>query len=241
MGERRRISVGTVIYTKAVLRKFGLTNLSFFCFEQVVKPKRLRHPESDSDDDDDELLTPEEREARGMRGLTREQVIRMAKKSDASKKVLTTYYESPKGSKEDLGGPVYLMNQAEMDEELRQFRSFFARDKTALSSEPTTSTPKPEDASSTPGGTTFKRETSLQVHQSYQRMESTSSSTSQRTFSAAESERTVTSVSYKEETKFERSVVKETVVDSSLQELEQRFDMDDDSPHKATAVVRLQT
>lgn len=176
-----------------------------------------------------------------MRGLTREQVIRMAKKSDASKKVLTTYYESPKGSKEDLGGPVYLMNQAEMDEELRQFRSFFARDKTALSSEPTTSTPKPEDASSTPGGTTFKRETPLQVHQSYQRMESTSSSTLQRTFSAAESERTVTSVSYKEETKFERSVVKETVVDSSLQELEQRFDMDDDSPHKATAVVRLQT
>ena len=98
-------------------------------------------------------MTPEEREARGIRGLTREQVIRMAKKSDASKKVLKTY-ESPGGSKEILGGPVYLLNQQELDEELKQFRKFFDHDKP-----PTTSTPISEQGSSTPSGT-FKRETS---------------------------------------------------------------------------------
>lgn len=96
-----------------------------------MKPRRLRHPESDSDDDDE--LSPEELEARGMRGLTREQVIRMAKKSDASKRVLKRY-ESPSGSKENLGGPVYLLNQQEMDEELKQFRKFFDHDKTTPTS-----------------------------------------------------------------------------------------------------------
>ena len=92
-----------------------------------MTPRRLRHPESDSDDDDE--LSPEELEARGIRGLTREQVIRMAKKSDASKRVLKRY-ESPNGSKEHLGRPVYLLNQQEMDEELKTFRKFFDHDKT---------------------------------------------------------------------------------------------------------------
>ncbi|XP_074621699.1 uncharacterized protein LOC141880144 isoform X2 [Acropora palmata] len=115
---------------------------------QVVKPRRLRHPESDSDDDDE--LSPEELEARGMRGLTREQVIRMAKKSDASKRVLKRY-ESPSGSKENLGGPVYLLNQQEMDEELKQFRKFFDHDKTT-----TTSTTVTKHSS-------FRREESVSV------------------------------------------------------------------------------
>ena len=130
-------------------------------FKQVIKPKRPRHPESDSDDEDG-LLTPEEREARGIRGLTREQVIRMAKKSDASKKVLTKY-ESPSGSKEMLGRPVYLLNQEELDEELKQFRKFFDHDKPT-----TTSTPRSEQGSSTPSGT-FKRETSSEVTRSQYR------------------------------------------------------------------------
>ena len=113
-----------------------------------MKPRRLRHPESDSDDDDE--LSPEELEARGMRGLTREQVIRMAKKSDASKRVLKRY-ESPSGSKENLGGPVYLLNQQEMDEELKQFRKFFDHDKTT-----TTSTTVTKHSS-------FRREESVSV------------------------------------------------------------------------------
>lgn len=125
--------------------------------KQVIKPKRLRHPESDSDDEDDELLTPEEREARWMRGLTREQVIRMAKKSDASKRVLKQY-DSPTGSKEKLGGPVHLLNQQELDEEVKKFRKFFSHDKTPAASAPSTSTPKSDEGPSTPSGS-FKRET----------------------------------------------------------------------------------
>ena len=181
-----------------------------YTFKQVVKPKRPRHPESDSDDDD-ELLTPEEREARGIRGLTREQVIRMAKKSDASKKVLKQY-ESPGGSKELLGGPVYLVNQQELDEELKQFRKFFDHDKP-----PTTSTPISEQGSSTPSGT-FKRETSTEVTW-HKREESSPSRKRQRS--------TVGSLEKSEE----------TAIDSSLQVPDRMHDEETDSPSRPTAVV----
>ena len=227
-------------------------------FEQVVKPKRPRHPESDSDDDD-ELLTPEEREARGIRGLTREQVIRMAKKSDASKRVLKQY-ESPTGSRNNLGQPVYLLNQQEMDEELKQFRSFFAHGKTPAS----TSTPRADEGSSTPSGT-FKRETSTEVtrsqhtsvssvkgessgvHRSYQREESTSSSITKRTLSAEStvSQKSSTSVTWKEDSTVEKKVfspalLDETAIDTSLQELDQMDDVDQsDSSSRPTAVVRF--
>jgi len=57
------------------------------------------------------------------------EVIRMAKKSDADKKVLKKY-ESPKGSADDLAEhPTYLLNQEELDEELRHFRTFFSESK----------------------------------------------------------------------------------------------------------------
>lgn len=235
---------------------FCLPNVIYL--EQVVKPKRLRHPESDSDDDD-EFLTPEEREARGIRGLTREQVIRMAKKSDASKKVLNQY-ESPAGSREELGQPVYLLNQQELDEELKQFRKFFAHDKTPVSSPPATSTPRSHAGSSTPSGT-FKRETSTEVtrsqhssfssvkgqssvvHESYKREESTSSSITKRALSG-ESQLSTTSVSRREESTVEKKVgspamLDETAVDSSLQELDRTDDDKSDSPNKPTAVVRF--
>lgn len=188
-------------------------------FQQVVKPKRPRHPESDSDDEDG-LLTPEEREARGIRGLTREQVIRMAKKSDASKKVLKNY-DSPSGSKEILGGPVYLLNQQELDEELKQFRKFFDHDKP-----PTTSTPISEQGSSTPSGT-FKREMSTEVPR-YKREDSRSSSVTKKTLSGESQRSTVGSP----------ETLEETAIDSSLQVLDRRHDEEDDgSPSKPTAVV----
>ncbi|XP_068695146.1 uncharacterized protein [Montipora foliosa] len=115
-------------------------------YKEVIKPKRPRHPESDSDDDDD---------VSWMRGLTREQVIRMSKKSDASKKVLKQY-ESPSGSKDLLGGPVYLMNQQELDDELKQFRKFFDHGKTAA-----TSTPRTDQSADSPTGTFKKDESAL--------------------------------------------------------------------------------
>ena len=118
----------------------------FGIYTQVIKPKRPRHPESDSDDDGD---------VSWMRGLTREQVIRMSKKSDASKKVLKQY-ESPSGSKDLLGGPVYLMNQQELDEELKQFRKFFDHGKTAA-----TSTPRTDQSADSPSGTFKKDESAL--------------------------------------------------------------------------------
>ena len=181
--------------------------------KQVIKPKRLRHPESDSDDEDDGLLTPEEREARWMRGLTREQVIRMAKKSDASKRVLK-HYDSPTGSKEKLGGPVYLLNQQELDEELKQFRKFFSPDKTPSTSTPSTSTPKPGEGPSTPSGS-FKRET------------------------YSEETRSISTSTTVREDKKEGGTPKlpeETSIDSTIRELKRRRD-DDDSPNRPTAVV----
>ncbi|XP_020632814.1 brain-specific angiogenesis inhibitor 1-like isoform X2 [Orbicella faveolata] len=216
-------------------------------YAKVIKPKPPRHPESDSDDED---LTPEEREARGIRGLTREQVIRMAKKSDASKRVLKDY-ESPSGSAEilDPNQPVYLLNQQEMDEELKHFRAFFAQ-----SEPPTTSTPTKEEGASTSLETTdsfVKRETSTSVtrtqfssfssqtdqssvvHKRYDREESTSSSITKKIISQESQETKST---------FQKTVgtslkLEETAIDSSLEELEQRADGDgNDSSSKPTAV-----
>jgi len=79
----------------------------------------------------------------------------MAKKSDASKKVLKDY-ESPSGSTEilDPNQPVYLLNQQEMDEELKHFRSFYAQ------SEPnTTSTPTTKEGASPSLDTTTSQKT----------------------------------------------------------------------------------
>ena len=220
------------------------------CFQQVIKPKPPRYPESDSDDED---LTPQEREARGIRGLTREQVIRMAKKSDASKKVLKDY-ESPSGSLEilDPNRPVYLLNQQEMDEELKHFRTFFAQ-----STPPTTSTPTTEAGASTSIQTTdsfVKRETSTSVTRTefssfssqtdqssivqkrYDREESTSSSITERIISQ-ESQKTETTPQKTVGTSLKSE---ETAIDSSLEELEQRADEDgSDASSKPTAVVRV--
>ncbi|XP_032240907.1 adhesion G-protein coupled receptor G4 [Nematostella vectensis] len=93
---------------------------------------------------------------RFLRGLTREEVIRMAKKSDASKRHLRDY-ESPKGSRDDVSEhPTYMLNQQELDEELRHFRSFFAEQKKLHGDEPPpTSTPR-----GTPLGTPLPRTTS---------------------------------------------------------------------------------
>lgn len=66
-------------------------------------------------------------------GLTRAEVIRMAKKSDASKDE-AKQFESPQGSQDDLfvkqESPTVQytpINQEELDEELKQFRTFFAQ------------------------------------------------------------------------------------------------------------------
>lgn len=214
-------------------------------YAKVIKPKPPRHPESDSDDDD---LTPEEREARGIRGLTREQVIRMAKKSDASKRVLKDY-ESPSGSLEilDPNQPVYLLNQQEMDEELKHFRAFFAQ-----STPPAASTPSTEAGASPETTDSFvKKETSTSVtrtefssfssrtdqssvvHKRYDREESTSSSFTKR-ITSQESQETKTT--------FQKTVgtslkLEETAIDSSLEELEQRDDDEgSDASSKPTAV-----
>lgn len=181
--------------------------------------------------------------------MTRLQVIRMAKKSDASKKVLKDY-ESPSGSQEvlDPNRPVYLLNQQELDEELKQFRSFFAQSKS-----PTTSTPTTKEDTSTSLETTSsfvkkesstavtrtefssfssQKEQSTFVHKSYDREESTSSST------------TKTVVSQDSQTTFKKTVdaslmQDETAIDSSLEELEQRTKEDDEGANKPTAVVRF--
>ncbi|KAL9989659.1 hypothetical protein ACROYT_G004227 [Oculina patagonica] len=215
-------------------------------YAKVIKPKPPRHPESDSDDDD---LTPEEWEARGIRGLTREQVIRMAKKSDASKRVLKDY-ESPSGSIEvlDPNRPVYLLNQQELDEELKHFRAFFAQ-----GTSPTTSTPTTKESASTSLDTTSsftKRETSTTVsrtefssfssqkeqstfvHRSYDREESTSSSTT-KTVLRQESQETKTTLKKPVGASL---MLDETAIDSSLEELEQRNDDSDRGLNKPTAV-----
>lgn len=173
----------------------------------------------------------------------------MAKKSDASKRVLKDY-ESPSGSREilDPNQPVYLLNQQEMDEELKHFRSFFAQSKP-----PTTSTPTTEEGASRSLETTDSfRETSTSVartqfssfssqtdqssvvHERYDREESTSSSIPKR-ITSQESQETKTA--------FQKTVstsrkLEETAIDSSLEELEQRADQEgNDSSSKPTAVV----
>ena len=167
----------------------------------------------------------------------------MAKKSDASKRVLKDY-ESPSGSMDilDPGQPVYLLNQQEMDEELKHFRAFSTQSKP-----PTTSTPTTEEGASTSLETTDSFVTRTQfssftsqtdqssvVHKRYDREESASSSITKRTTSH-ESQETKTT--------FQKTVgtslkLEETAIDSSLEELEQRADEDrDDSSSKPTAVV----
>ena len=175
----------------------------------------------------------------------------MAKKSDASKRVLKDY-DSPSGSTEllDPNQPVYLLNQQEMDEELKHFRAFFAQ-----STPPTTSTPTTEEGAPTSLETTdsfVKRETSTSVtktqfssfssrtdqssvvHERYDGEESTSSSITKRILSQ-ESQETKTT--------FQKAVgtspkSQETAIDSSMEELKQRADEDrSDSSSKPTAVV----
>lgn len=175
-----------------------------------MTPRRLRHPESDSDDDDD-LLSPEEMEARGIRGLTREQVIRMAKKSDASKRVLKRY-DSPSGSKENLGGPVYLLNKQELDEELKQFRKFFDHGKTT-----------------TTGSTVTK-------HSSYRREESVSVSVTKSTKTNLSLEQESPSAKGIGSS----ATPKDTGADSSLQEPDRRVEAENEpSDNKPTDVVRF--
>lgn len=182
----------------------------------------------------------------------------MAKKSDASKKVLTNY-ESPSGSREvlDSNRPVYLLNQKELDEELKQFRTFFSHGKT-----PSTSTPT-EDGASTSVTTTssfVKKETSTRseysslspekeqstfMHSSYNREESTSSSITKRTLSqeSQESASRTEGYAFQQTRVGARLMLEETAIDSSLEELdrrseeENREDREDD--HTPTAVVRL--
>lgn len=175
----------------------------------------------------------------------------MAKKSDASKRVLKDY-ESPSGSKDilDPNQPVYLLNQQEMDEELKHFRTFFAQ-----STPPTTSTPTTEEGASASLETTdsfVKRETSTSVTRTqfssfssqtdqssvvqkrYDREESTSSSITKR-ITSQESQETKTTFQKRVGTSLK---LEETAIDSSLEELEQRADEDgDDPPSKPTAVV----
>ncbi|KAK3739587.1 hypothetical protein QZH41_002061 [Actinostola sp. cb2023] len=101
------------------------------------------HKDEDEDVDPFPVVTPGS--PRFLRGLTRLEVIRMAKKSDADRKVLKNY-ESPKGSRDDLAEhPLYMSNQQELDEELHHFRTFFAEGKE--------SSPRPSTSSKTPPGT----------------------------------------------------------------------------------------
>lgn len=176
----------------------------------------------------------------------------MAKKSDASKRVLKDY-ESPSGSIEvlDPNRPVYLLNQQELDEELKHFRAFFAQSKS-----PTTSTPTTKESASTSLETTSsfaKRETSTTVsrtefssfssqkeqssfvHRSYDREESTSSSTT-KTVLSQESQETKTTL---KKTVGASLMLEETAIDSSLEELEQRNEDDNRGLNKPTAVVRF--
>ena len=167
----------------------------------------------------------------------------MAKKSDASKRVLKDY-ENVSGSMEilDPNQPVYLLNQQEMDEELKHFRSFYAQNK------PHTSTPTTEEGASTILETTsstsvtktqfssFSSQTSQSsvVQKRYDREESASSSITKRVESQE---------SQKTKTTFQKTVgtslkSEGTAIDSSLEELEQRPDEDgNDSSSKPTAVV----
>ena len=107
---------------------------------------KVRKSKTPEEEEEDPFLLPQPGSPRFLRGLTRQEVIRMAKKSDANKVVLKKY-ESPKGSTDDIAEhPTYLLNQEEIDEELRHFRTFFAEGK--HSPRPSTSTP-----SRTPPGT----------------------------------------------------------------------------------------
>ena len=232
---------------------------------QVIKPKPLRHPESDSDDDDDDL-TPAEREARGIRGLTREQVIRMAKKSDASKRKLREY-ESPTSSRDDLGRPVYLLNQKELDEELMHFRTFFAQTKEeepSASDGPPTSTPKGKPTPSTSFESTShfsKKETTTSVskkvggdttysYQSHSREQSSSDTVSFRTLSPEGQSSVTRTEERKDEKSVETSEVKatrspasiasraETAIDVSAEELDRLAEEEGGNSSRPTAVVR---
>ena len=170
-----------------------------------------------------------------MRGLTREQVIRMAKKSDASKRVLKDY-ESPSGSTEllDPNQPVYLLNQQEMDEELKHFRAFFAQ-----STPPTTSTPTTEEGASTSLETTdsfIKRETLTSVTKT--QFSSFSSRTDQSSVVHERYEREQSTSSTFQKAVGTSPKLQETAIDSSLEELEQRADEHgSDASSKPTAVV----
>lgn len=93
-------------------------------YAKVDKSKKTRNVSEDSN---------EPIRTRLYSGLTRAEVIRMAKKSDASRDE-AKQYETPEGSRENLLAEedtppiVYTpINQEELDEELRQFRSFFAQ------------------------------------------------------------------------------------------------------------------
>lgn len=216
------------------------------------KQKPLRHPESDSDDDD---LTPEEREARGIRGLTREQVIRMAKKSDASKRVLRTY-ESPTGSTEilDPNRPVYLLNQQELDEELKHFRLFFAQNTPASTSTHRTEETEisssfvRKETSTTVSNTQFSSFSSVKEERSYfqrgyDKDEGPKSSTT-KTVMSQEGSSVKTGVNVKKTSASKKGdtaalILKETAIDSSLEELDRRNDNENnknDPSSKPTAV-----
>lgn len=107
---------------------------------------KVRKSQTPQEEEEDPFALPREGSPRFLRGLTRQEVIRMAKKSDADKVELKKY-ESPKGSTDDIAEhPTYLLNQQEIDEELVHFRTFFAEGK--HSPKPSTSTP-----SRTPPGT----------------------------------------------------------------------------------------
>ena len=98
-------------------------------YAKVDKSKKNRNVSEDSNDP----IGVAEPRTRLYSGLTRAEVIRMAKKSDASRDEAKQYL-TPEGSRENLADqedtPTIMytpINQEELDEELRQFRSFFAQ------------------------------------------------------------------------------------------------------------------
>ena len=179
----------------------------------------------------------------------------MAKKSDASKRVLRTY-ESPTGSTEvlDPNRPVYLLNQQELDEELKHFRLFFAQNTPASTSTHRTEETEisssfvSKETSTTVSNTQFSSFSSVKEERSYfqrgyDKDEGPSSSTT-KTVMSQESSSVKTGVNVKKTSASKKGdtaalILEETAIDSSLEELDRRNENNKTDPSsKPTAVVR---
>lgn len=158
---------------------------------------KVRKSKTYEEEEEDPFPVPQEGSPRFLRGLTRQEVIRMAKKSDANKVELKKY-ESPKGSTDDIAQhPTYLLNQQEIDEELTHFRTFFAEGK--HSPKPSTSTP-----SRTPPGTP----TPSPIPRTQSATSSTSSSTRTKKVVTKSTKKTTSASSFeKSETSEKKSVL----------------------------------